>query len=365
MKRNVGYFKRLLGGLAAVLLALAGPATLAQSPPAPSQPADSTTAPPADVVPAEAAVPRVNRLDLQIPAQPPGYSSRAEVIARIGLGTIKLIDLKNDPLPAGVKEIKAVEYGRGGDKQLLLDLYLPAESTGPRPGLIFIHGGAWSGGEREVYHYYTKRLAQQGYVAATISYRLSGVAPFPAAVHDCKCAVRWMRAMADKYLIDPQRISVLGGSAGGHLAMMVGYSDDPELEGDGGHAGISSRVASVVNFYGPSDLTTEAARTADPVRKFLGGPFDQRTTLYEQASPLRHVDANDPPTLIIHGTLDELVAIDQSDRLAERLHQQGVPFAYDRLTGWPHTLDVAVPVNEHCLELMKSFLATVNRVEPR
>lgn len=320
--------------------------------------------PPGNTPPAS--IPRVSGLEVRIPAPPPGYTSRAEVIARIGLGAIKLIDLEHDPLPKGVQEIKAVEYGRGGDQPLLLDLHLPAEFKGPRPGLIFIHGGAWSGGEREIYHYYTKRLAQQGYVAATISYRLSGVAPFPAAVHDCKCAVRWMRAMADQYQIDPQRIAVLGGSAGGHLAMMVGYNNDPNLEGDGGHPGISSRVSAVVNFYGPSDLTTEAARQADPVRKFLGGPFDQRTKLYEQASPLRHLDANDPPTLIIHGTLDELVDIQQSDHLAERLHQLGVPFVYDRLSGWPHTLDVAAPVNQHCLELMQTFLqAALERVESR
>ena len=128
--------------------------------------------------------------------------------------------------------------------------------TQPVPAVLFLHGGAWKGGYRQIYHYYCTKFAEHGFVAATASYRFTGEAPFPAAVEDVKCAVRWLRANAEKRGIDPNKIGVAGGSAGGHLAMMIGYSSDvPELEGKGGHAETSSRVQAVVDLYGPTDLT--------------------------------------------------------------------------------------------------------------
>ncbi len=186
-----------------------------------------------------------------------------------------------------------------------------------------MHGGAWSGGERSVYRYYLQRFAERGYAAATISYRLSDEATFPAAVQDAgKCAVRWMRSPADQYRIDAERLAIVGGSAGGHLSLMVAYSDDPSLEGNSGHAGVSSRVAAVVDFYGPVDLTTTTAREAGAVRRFLGGSYEEKPHTYEQASPVFHLDADDPPTLIFHGSIDEVVSITQADELVGRLKAQ-------------------------------------------
>jgi acetyl esterase/lipase len=162
-----------------------------------------------------------------------------------------------------------------------------------------VHGGAWKGGKREIYHHYCVKLAEQGYVAATISYRLSNVAPFPAAMQDVKCAVRWVRANAERFHVDPNRIALAGGSAGGHLAMMAGYAtDNPELEGTGGHPEVSSRVQAVVNFYGPTDLTSDFARGSDVVVKFMGGAtYDSNPELYRLASPSTRVSPNYPPTL--------------------------------------------------------------------
>ena len=232
---------------------------------------------------------------------------------------------------------------------------MPEKVTGKLPGLIFIHGGAWSGGERTVYHYYTRRFAALGFAAATISYRLSGEAPYPAAVEDAKCAVRWMRSHADEYQIDAERLAVIGGSAGGHLSMMIGYQDAPELEGKGGWESTPSRVSAVVNFYGPVDLTTEDARNASSVKKLLGGTFDERESIYRQASPLFALDASDPPTLVIHGTLDDTVSVTQADHLVERLQELKIPYGYQRMEGWPHTLDAAEIANVHCQELLKTF----------
>jgi acetyl esterase/lipase len=275
-------------------------------------------------------------------------------MAAIATGQLKLIE-PSDSTPETVTEHRDVVYCHVEGHALKLDLAVPKQPKGKVAGLIFVHGGAWSGGERSVYRYYITRFAERGYAAATISYRLSGDAIFPAAVHDCKCAVRWMRSRADEYGIDAERLAIIGGSAGGHLAMMVAYSDDPALEGTGEYSGVSSRVAAVVNFYGPMDLTTDAAREAGAVRKFLGGTYEERKTSYELASPVRHLDAKDPPTLIFHGSLDQVVAVRQSDQLAARLRQLGVPYVYDRLEGWPHALDAADVVNEHCRGLMLQF----------
>jgi len=164
-----------------------------------------------------------------------------------------------------------------------------------------------------------------------------------------------MRAHAKEYQIDPDRLAVIGGSAGGHLSLMAGYSDDPQLEGRGGHQEQSSRVAAVVNFYGPVDLTSPEAQAAGSVKKFLGGSYEEAPERFKLASPLTHLDAQDPPTLVIHGTIDETVSITQADRLVARLQELNVPHAYQRMEGWPHTLDAVEVANEHCQQLMMLF----------
>ncbi len=293
------------------------------------------------------------------PGEPPrGYSSRREIVAAYALGDVKLVNM-NPPLPAGVVERKDVEYGRVGERSLQLDLYSPRELSKPAPALIFIHGGGWKSGKRSDYRVYTTYFASLGYVTATISYRLVPEAAFPAAVEDAKRAVRWLRDNAERLHLDPERIAVLGGSAGGHLALMVGCSAGvPELEGRGGHAGVSSRVAAVVDLYGPADFTTPFAQTSSLVKDFLGGrSFAEAPELYRQASPLFQVKAGAPPTLILHGTIDETVPVEQSDTLAAKLTELGVPHEYLRLDGWPHTMDAAQPVNDYCKARIAAFLA--------
>ena len=290
-------------------------------------------------------------------AAPRGYPNMMAVKLAIGLGQLPLID-PNVEVPEEVAVRRGVEFGKGGGRPLLLDLYSPTNKQGkPRAGLIFIHGGAWRGGKRSDYHYYGVKFAEKGYEVATIEYRLLREAGYPAAVEDSKCAVRWMRANAAELGVDPDRIGVAGGSAGGHLAMMVGYSSDvKDLEGDGGHSDVSSRPQAVVNLYGPTDLTTPFGIASPLVRDFLNGrSYDDARELYSQASPMTHLTRDDPPTLIFHGTIDDTVPIAQADRLAERLAELGVPFRYDRLEGWPHALDLSRAVNERALGIMLGF----------
>lgn len=297
----------------------------------------------------------------EVPPAPAGYSSETAIKAAFFAGMLKTIDV-NLPVPDSIKVEKGIEYGKGGDVSLKLDLYQPigGDGTGDplRPAIIFVHGGAWKGGNREIYHYYCVKLAEKGYVVATVSYRLSDVAPFPAAVQDVKCAVRWLRANAERLHVDPNRIAMAGGSAGGHLSMMAGYvTDNPELEGTGGNPDESSRIQAVVNFYGPTDLTTEFARDNDVVVKFLGGEsYADKPELYQLASPNSHVSADDPPTLILHGSIDTVVPISQAELLVDKLKAAGVPYEYDRVEGWPHTMDLEANVNRHCLAKIEEFL---------
>jgi acetyl esterase/lipase len=235
--------------------------------------------------------------------------------------------------------------------------------------LIFIHGGGWKGGKKDDYRVYGIHYAQRGYVVASVGYRLSGEALYPAAVNDVKCAVRWMRASAEKIDVDPNRLGVVGGSAGGHLSMMIGYSSDvPELDGDGGHAGVSSRVQAVVDIYGPVDLTTDFVRENEMAKalckSFFGGLVDEQIDLYRQASPINHLTKDDPPTLILHGTIDDVVPIDQGDMLAAKLTELKIPYVYDRLPGWPHAMDASVPVNERARWFMDRFLDRYLKGEP-
>lgn len=297
-------------------------------------------------------------------APPPGFSSRGAVLEAIKSGKVKVIN-PFIAVPDTIEVKKDVPYGKGGEKTLQLDLYRPKSLDQTVPGLVFIHGGGWSGGKRSDYHYYGVKFAERQYVVATITYRLSGEAPFPAAVQDAKCAVRWMRANANRLGVDPNKIAVVGGSAGGHLALMVGYTADrAELEGNGGHPDVSSRVQAVVDLYGPADLTTPIAGASRLVKVFLGGQeIDDAVENYRLASPIHQVTKDDPPTLVLHGTIDQVVSVKQSDRLVEKLTECGVPHRYDRLEGWPHAMDIAEDVNLRCqaqmLDFFDEYLRTV------
>jgi acetyl esterase/lipase len=229
---------------------------------------------------------------------------------------------------------KDIVYGTGGTKQLKLNLARPEQAGGLLPGLIFIHGGGWRGGDRSMYDGEIQNAARHGYVAAAIAYRLtdpddSGKArnPFPAQIEDVKCAIRWLRANAEKYHVDPNRIGVTGGSAGGHLSLLAGVTGrSNQFEGNGGNPGVSSQVQAVVNYFGPTDLPklhATSKHAAGVVEVLLNGPPEKSPELYKTASPVTYVSKDAPPILTIHGTADPVVPVDQATEFDAAMKKAG------------------------------------------
>jgi acetyl esterase/lipase len=238
-----------------------------------------------------------------------------------------------------------VEYAKAGDISLKLDVLKPkTASDKPRPCIVWIHGGGWQGGDKASGRGRLSRYVAGGdYVGVSVGYRLTDKGSWPAQIHDCKAAIRWIRASAEKLGIDPEKIGVWGSSAGGHLVSHLGSSGDvKEVEGDLGTTGISSRVACVVDFCGPSDFTAFAAdsprvnQPGQPVYKLLGGPLKEKTDEAKQASPITFVTPDDPPFLIVHGTDDRTVPIDQAERLHAAQKKAGVDTTYVKIEGGGH-----------------------------
>ena len=230
-----------------------------------------------------------------------------------------------------------------------LDLYLPKKrnTDQPLPVIAFIHGGGWRSGNKtsgagRVLPY----VVSGKYAGVSIGYRLRGDATWPAQIHDCKAAVRWLKGNAQKFHLDPDRIGVAGSSAGGHLVAMLGTTGGIKaLEGSlGEHRNQDSRVACVVDEYGPTSFLTMddfPGRTqhnspTSPESLLIGGPIQEHQDKCRRAGPLMYVSRDDPPFLIIHGTQDPLVPFNQSVLLAEKLKSSSVPHILQVMTGGGH-----------------------------
>jgi acetyl esterase/lipase len=251
--------------------------------------------------------------------------------------------------PDSVKHVADIPYAGTDNPRQRLDLLLPRapKTDKPLPVIVFIHGGAWQQGDRTGGLPTLLQYASGGdYAGATIGYRLTGEASWPAQVHDCKAAIRWVRANAAAYNLDPDRIGLIGGSAGGHLVALLGASDaSADLEGDlGPYAGVSTRVRCVVDQFGPSDFLALGQAPGRPkhdspnsaVARLLGGPIREKTDVARAASPVTYVSSDDPPFLIIHGTDDPGVPYDQSVQLAAALRKAGVPTLFQTVEGGLH-----------------------------
>jgi len=288
------------------------------------------------------------------PEKPPvGYFPGELVYLAGWTGIEKLVNRKPE-IPAGVKELKNIEYKNIGGKSLQLDMYIPDGLNKPVPLLVLIHGGAWRSGKRSDYLVYLVDFAKRGYITASVSYRLLADSCYPACVEDLRDALKWLVKSAGVYGYDPDRIALIGGSAGGHLAMLTGYGW--HKPGDEERDGVTQHIKAVIDFYGPYDMATRYARNHRFVKTFITHPYDETPALYLQSSPKFYLGSNAPPTLIFHGTADRLVPVSQSDSLARRLEKLKVPFDYCRIPGWPHGMDVVERVNRYAQKRMTLFL---------
>jgi acetyl esterase/lipase len=242
-------------------------------------------------------------------------------------------------LPEGVKVERDLAYVPGSHERQKLDLYLPEKKPdAPLPLIVWVHGGGWQGGNKD--NPPGLWLVKKGYALASINYRLSQHAKFPAQIHDCKTAIGWLRANAKKYDLDPQHVGAWGASAGGHLVALLGTTGNgKDLEAAGPGAKYPSRVQAVVDLFGPTDLLVLAGKRGgaeSPIGKLLGGPASEHAEEAKQANPITYVSKNSAPFLILHGDKDTLVPLSQSQLLVDALKKAGVEVRLITLEGAGH-----------------------------
>ncbi len=291
------------------------------------------------------------------PEKPPmGYHFELLDYLAIGVGLEKLVD-KQPEIPADIEEIKDVEYKSVDGKSLQIDFYRPKNVKEGLPLLVFVHGGGWKGGNRSDYLVYLVAFAKKGYMTATVSYRLKRDSIYPACVEDVSDAVEWLFNNSEKYGYNPDKIALIGGSAGAHLSLLAAYGwrDSRSQNKASINDSVKHRIKAVVDIYGPVDLTTDYAQSQGLVTGFIGHSYEEKPELYREASPIQYLNKNCPPTLIFHGTSDNLVPYDQSDTLRARLDKLGVPCEYYRFPLWPHTMDIVQRVNDYAQLKMEAF----------
>jgi acetyl esterase/lipase len=262
----------------------------------------------------------------------------------------KKAEPKRPPVPAGFAAEYGIKYVPNGDAAQELDIYFPKKrAEKPQPLLVWIHGGGWSAGSKTEVPY----LGQlpRGYIVASIEYRFSQKALFPAQIQDCQAAIRWLRAHAQKYNVAPEHIGVGGASAGGHLAALLGTSGGQKaFPPIGGNEGQSDRVQAVCDIFGPTNFWTVIKQAdeeknvknifqwnkGDPYSRLIGARLGQDKEKCDAVSPVQYVSKDSPPFLILHGDHDTLVPYAQSVELADRLAKAGVQVTLQRLPGAGH-----------------------------
>ncbi|MES2738728.1 MAG: alpha/beta hydrolase fold domain-containing protein [Verrucomicrobiota bacterium] len=279
-----------------------------------------------------------------------GFISREEHQAVVGRAKQARPTPGQRPLPAGVEAKLDLAYAETDNPRQKLDLYLPKlrKTEKPLPVIVFIHGGGWRGGDKAGGIGNVGRYVASGeYAGVSVGYRLTNEAQWPAQIHDCKAAIRWVKAHAAEHGLDASKIAVWGASAGGHLVSMLGTSGDvKELEGTlGKHLDQDSKITCVVNFFGPENFLTMVRQpsTIDrtqgkdyPEALLLGGPVPEREAVAKEASPVTHVSAGDAAFFTAHGTKDPLVPYAQGEEIHAALTKAGVPSILQEMTDGGH-----------------------------
>lgn len=294
----------------------------------------------------------------------PANTYTAETTYRKLVGEYPFISVASLNVPDTVKEIKNITYVRYKKRALQLDLYLPETNTKQLwPGIIFVHGGGWASGYRTNFTPFAVAMAERGYVAATISYRLSGEALYPAAIYDTKAAIRWLRSNAKKYGVNPDQIAIAGGSAGGQIASLTGVTAglvkfDPQAK----KSGVSSDVQAIINIDGLSDFTSEDARFyEDDPRKnpsaagaWFGGRYAEKAALWHEASPTFYVNKNTPPILFLISA-QKRFSVGHKEMI-EKMKLLNIPYQVTQLPDTPHSFWLFDPWLKPSVDIAVKFL---------
>lgn len=239
---------------------------------------------------------------------------------------------------------------------LKMDVYFPS-AGGPWPGLVYVHGGSWIRGDKAEAAWFAAGMTSQGYLVVSINYRLYPTAKYPGMIQDVKCAIRALRANAREYNLDPSRIAAVGASAGGHLVALVGTSDQSAGLDVGEYLDQSSRVQAIVAMAPVTDLTRSFPNADIELMRHVG--FGEDNIL--EASPITHVTEDDPPFLLIHGDRDEVVPVEQSQLMYERLRQANLPAQLVIVKNARHSMTApdgsATPTLEEINQIIQNFLA--------
>jgi pectinesterase len=292
---------------------------------------------------------------------PTGYTVFSVETAERGL-------LKNYPfvtrlstdLPPGIRALRELVYAHYGTREMHLDLFQP-NGAGPFPAVIIVHGGAWITGNHAMENPFAIELARRGYIAATIEYRLSNEAKYPAQIHDLKAAIRWLRANAARLNIDPNRIAAVGASAGGHLVALLGATNGiSRFEGDGGNAKFSSAVQSVVDIDGPAtfvdpgNIAKEKKGPFDTNTRLIGGAFEEKASVWADASPITHVHKQSAPVLFINSS--SYRPFQQREEMSARLKALGIVSEIVVIPDTPHPLWLFHPWFDLTIQHVEDFL---------
>lgn len=238
---------------------------------------------------------------------------------------------------ADVEKLANVAYDDRYGSSTVMDVYLPDDAETDRPGLLMIHGGGWRLFSKEAFDADAERFAGAGYVVANINYRLAPAGSYPRLMQDALCALAYVRAHAVDYGLDPDRIAVMGYSAGGHMASLLGVAaDEPDFQPDCA-AGSTYAPAAVISGAGPQDLVDLS--WADAVQDMIGGPYSVHPERYHKASPIERVAPGAPPFLLVHGTQDLFVPIDHSRRMRQALRAAGTDARLLELSWGGHLLN--------------------------
>jgi acetyl esterase/lipase len=247
---------------------------------------------------------------------------------------------------------KDIVFGKGGTTDLHLDVYHPPAGTEKRMATIHIHGGGFTGGSKETLIERVPPYASRGYVAIAVQYRLVGETKWPSQIEDVKAAIRWVRANAKALGFDPEKIAVVGHSAGGQLALFAaGTPNRSEFEGKGGTPGVSTQVVACCAYYPSTEVRPRADGTAN---NLMAAGSDEAA--HRAASPLTYITAAFPPTVIFHGTADTTIPLENSERLFKQLRDVKVPVEFHAIEGVPHVFDSNKEYAESAAALADFFI---------